>query len=136
MPVREGASQVAQWQRARLPMQEKQAQSLGGGDSLQEAMATCSRTPAWKIPWTEEAGGLQTMESQSLTQLSDKHPYTPVRETVRVQDLYYSPSLQKKKEHTTDLGSQVYAHYLSDMQMKCSLLLIWHFSSLTMEQPH
>ena len=39
-------------------------------------------------------------------------------------------------KHTTDLGSQVYTHYLSDMQIKCSLLLIWYFSSLTMEQPH
>ena len=34
-------------------------------------MATHSSTLAWKIPWTEEPGGLQSMGSQSLTRLSD-----------------------------------------------------------------
>ena len=33
-------------------------------------MATHSSIPAWAIPWTEEPGGLQSMGSQSLTQLS------------------------------------------------------------------
>ena len=34
-------------------------------------MATHSSTLAWKIPWTEEPGGLQSMGLQSQTQLSD-----------------------------------------------------------------
>ena len=34
-------------------------------------MATHSSTPAWKIPWTEEPGGLQSMGLQSQTRLSD-----------------------------------------------------------------
>ena len=34
-------------------------------------MAPYSSTLAWKIPWAEEPGGLQSMESQSRTQLSD-----------------------------------------------------------------
>ena len=34
-------------------------------------MASHSSTPAWKIPWTEESGRLQSMGSQSWTQLSD-----------------------------------------------------------------
>ena len=34
-------------------------------------MATHSSTPAWKIPWMEEPGTLQSMGSQSRTQLSD-----------------------------------------------------------------
>ena len=45
-------------------MQETQVQSLGWEDPLQEEMATYSSTSAWEIPWTEESGGLQSMESQ------------------------------------------------------------------------
>ena len=45
-------------------MQETLVQSLGPKDSLQEEMATHSSILAWKIPWTEEPGGLQSMGSQ------------------------------------------------------------------------
>ena len=38
---------------------------------LEKTMATHSSTLAWRIPWTEEPGGLQSMGSQSRTQLSD-----------------------------------------------------------------
>ena len=34
--------------------------------SLEQEMATCSSIPAWKIPWTEEPGRLQSMESQRV----------------------------------------------------------------------
>ena len=40
-------------------------------DPLEKAMAAHSSTLAWKIPWTEEPGGLQSMGSQSRTRLSD-----------------------------------------------------------------
>ena len=42
-------------------MQETQIQSVGQEDPLEKAMATHSSTLAWKIPWTEEPGGLQSM---------------------------------------------------------------------------
>ena len=38
-------------------------------DPLEKKMVTHSSIIAWKIPWTEEPGGLQSMESQSQTQL-------------------------------------------------------------------
>ena len=44
--------------------------------SGEKEMATNSITPAWRIPWTEEPGGLHSMESQSQTQLSDWHTHT------------------------------------------------------------
>ena len=44
-------------------MQETQARSLGREDPLEEEMATHSSVPAWKIPWTEEPGGLPSMGS-------------------------------------------------------------------------
>ena len=40
--------------------------SLDWEDSLEEEMATSSSTLAWKIPWTEEPGGLQSMGSQRV----------------------------------------------------------------------
>ena len=48
-------------------MQETQVRSLGGEDPLQKGMATRSSILAWRIPWTEEPGGLQHMGSQSQT---------------------------------------------------------------------
>ena len=45
-------------------MQEMQVQSLGGEDPLEEEMATHSSIFAWRIPWTEETDGLQSMGSQ------------------------------------------------------------------------
>ena len=48
--------------------QETGVGSLGGEDPLEEEMATHSSILAWRIPWTEEPGGLQTMGSQSWTQ--------------------------------------------------------------------
>ena len=43
---------------------ETQVQSLGWEDLLEEGMATHSSVLAWKIPWTEEPSGLQSMRSQ------------------------------------------------------------------------
>ena len=45
-------------------MQETQVQFLGEEDPLEKEMATHSSILAWRIPWTEEPGGLQSMESQ------------------------------------------------------------------------
>ena len=42
-------------------MQETQVQSLGQEDSLEKEMATHSSILAWRIPWTEEPGRLQSM---------------------------------------------------------------------------
>ena len=59
-----------QWQRLHLPMQEMQEtqiQSVGREYPLEKEMATHSSILAWKIPWTEEPGGLQSMGSQSCT---------------------------------------------------------------------
>ena len=47
-------------------MQETQVQSLGQEDPLEEGMATHSSALAWRIPWTEEPGGLQYMGLQRV----------------------------------------------------------------------
>ena len=52
-------------------MQETGVRSLGGEDPLEQEMATHSSILAWRIPWTEEPGGLQSMGLQkSQTGLS------------------------------------------------------------------
>ena len=60
------ASLVAQ-RIKRLPaMQETRVRSLGSEDLLEKEMATHSSIPAWRIPWTEEPCGLQSIESQRV----------------------------------------------------------------------
>ena len=46
--------------------QVMQVRSLGWEDPLEEGMATHSSMRAWRIPWTEEPGGLQSMESHRV----------------------------------------------------------------------
>ena len=52
-------------------MQETWVQSLDWEDRLEKGMATHSSSLAWRMPWTEELGGLQSMGLQSQTQLSN-----------------------------------------------------------------
>ena len=47
-------------------VQETQVQSLGREDPLEKEMATHSSNPAWKIPWMEEPGGLQSPGSHRV----------------------------------------------------------------------
>ena len=47
-------------------MQETQVPSLGQEDLLEKGMATHSRILAWRIPWTEQPGGLQSIGSQGV----------------------------------------------------------------------
>ena len=47
-------------------MQETRVRSLGWEDPLEEGMATHSRILAWRIPWTEKPGGLQSVGSQRV----------------------------------------------------------------------
>jgi len=47
-------------------MQETRVRSLGREDALEKIMATHSRILAWRIPWTEKPGGLQSMGSQRV----------------------------------------------------------------------
>ena len=47
-------------------MQETRVQSLGWEDHLQKGKATYSSILAWRIPWTEEPGRLQSMGSQRV----------------------------------------------------------------------
>ena len=60
------ASLVAQMVKNLPAMQETQVPSLGLEDILEKRMATNSSILAWRIPWTGEPGGLQSMGSQRV----------------------------------------------------------------------
>ena len=57
---------MVQWQRIHLPMQETRVQFLAWEDALKEETTTHSSILAYKTPWAEEPGGLQSMGSQRV----------------------------------------------------------------------
>ena len=59
-------SLVAQTVKCLPTMRETQVRSLGREDALEKEMATHSGTLAWKIPWPEDPGRLQSMGSQRV----------------------------------------------------------------------
>ena len=62
------ASPVAQCYRGHLLTQEMRVRFPGQEDPLEEEMASHSSILVWRIPWTEEPGGLQSMGSQRIRQ--------------------------------------------------------------------
>ena len=57
---------VAQLVKNPSAMQDTKVRSLGWEGPLEEGMAAHSSITAWRIPWTEEPGGLQSMGSQRV----------------------------------------------------------------------
>ena len=56
-------------------MQEMWVGTLGQEDPLEEEMAICSSILAWKIPWTEEPGGPQSVGSQRVGHKVTEHTH-------------------------------------------------------------
>ena len=73
------ASLVAQTVKNLPEMQGTQVWSLGWEDALVKEMATHSSILAWRSPWTEEAGGLQSMKSQRVGHNWAINTFTPER---------------------------------------------------------
>ena len=70
---------MVQWVKSLLEMQEMQetwVQALSQEDLLEEGLVTYSSILAWRIPWTEEPGRLQSIGSQSQTQLKRLSAHT------------------------------------------------------------
>ena len=75
----EGPSLVAQMVKNLLAMQEAHFRSLGWENPLEKGMAAHSSILTWRIPWTEESGGLQSMRSQRIRQdrVTNAFAFTP-----------------------------------------------------------
>ena len=56
---------------------QTQVRSLGGEDPLQEEIATHSSILSWRIPWTEELGGLQSMDAKESDMTEIKQQQQP-----------------------------------------------------------
>ena len=65
-PIQYWASLVAQTVKNLPALWETWIPSLGGEDPLEEGVAAHSRILAWRIPWTEEPGRLQSVQSQTV----------------------------------------------------------------------
>ena len=71
-----GASQVALVVKNPLAHKRLQVRSQGWEDSLEEGMATHLSILAWRTPWKEEPGGLQSIGSQNWTRLKQLSAHT------------------------------------------------------------
>ena len=87
------ASLMAQMVRNLPAMQETWIQSLGWEDPLEKGMATHSSILAWRIPWTEEPGGILSMGLQRIRHDWATNTFTFIYIEVRVQE---TPKIYKK----------------------------------------
>ena len=110
-------------------------QSLGWEDLLEKEMATHSGTLAWKIPWTEKPGRLQSMGQQSRTRLSDfTFTFTPEAFLVptdrRSQDFLASISTRANSYNIYTYACML-SHF-SHVQLFATLWTVAHQSPLSM----
>ena len=105
------ASQVAQWSRVHLPIQETWVRSLDWEDSLEEEKATHSSMLTWEISWTKELGKLQSMGSQSQIRHSN-HTTTFRKKAQEGRIPFYLPHLPQRDipcQSHTESGSLLWA---------------------------
>ena len=100
----------------RLPAtRETRVRSLGQEDPLEKEIATHSSTLAWRIPWTEEPGSLQTMGSQSWTRLSNFTSFLSFF-------LSFNPWIFLPNCSSKDQQNSLSSHYWSTKKKKKMLL--------------
>ena len=94
------ASLVAQLVKNPPGMQETRVRSLVWEDPLEKGTATHSSILAWRIPWTEELGGLHSMVLQSWTRLSNFH-------FTFNDDKLHDESLEKSRVKLSEIGGSL-----------------------------
>ena len=97
-----GASLVAQTVKRLSAMLETWVRSLGRKDPLEKEMATHSSTPAWKIPWTEEPGRLQSVWLQRV-----RHDWATLVTFLTPWKKSYAQPQQHIKKQSHDLPTKV-----------------------------
>ena len=136
---------VGKNQPAMYETQEMQVQSLDWEEALEEKMAIHSRTVAWKISWTKEPDGLQSMGSQtSLTQLSMRAPHIRQRCIQFSKAKLLSKMLERKSSEwnagTVDWKSvrghwQWLGKWVEYQQLQIQLSLVYLLSHLILGLP-
>ena len=101
-----------------------QVQSLGWGDSLEQGVATRSSILAWRIPWTEESGGLQSIGMQSVRYDESDWARTSlllptyclyklfVKSGININNQQYDKFMNKKLHTHTSQQTHMYTHFL------------------------
>ena len=96
---------MAQTVKNLLAMQETWVRFLGWEDPLEKGMATHSRILAWRIPWTEEPGRLQSIKWQRVGHdRATKHACTHGIIT----DFYFDPDIEGEYVNLDSMGSTLW----------------------------
>ena len=117
-----GASLVAQVVKCLPAMQETWARSLGQEDPLEKEMATHSSIPAWRIPWTEEPGRLQSVGLQKVG-----HDWVKGKKKLLLKRQHRQIRVPEKSREKKTFASQRYRQVLHRMTL---FLLCLIFRSL------
>ena len=102
---------------------ETQVQSLGGEDPLEDSMATHSSILAWRLPLTEEPGGLQPLGLQSGTRLEQLSMHARGR--------IWDPNLNEKKDEEQEEEAMLLDGDLSVFRVSVSAVLMSSWTSKT-----
>ena len=110
-------------------MLETRVQSLGWEDPLEKGKATHSSTLAWRIPWTEEPGGLQSMRSQRAG-----HDGATKRSTYADHVRLVTVTASREAGRETEIGMErqgiwnvsMFIHFIIIQSMKELHLPRWH----------
>ena len=117
------ASLVAQTVKNLPAIQETWVPSLGQEDPLEEKLATLSRILTWRIPRTEEPGGLQSMRSQRARHDWETNPWT---HTQTLKSGVAQPSLtQFKEKRKSDGGEVPWPRYSAGFQTWLWVWITW-----------
>ena len=110
-------------------MQEIWVQSLGGEDPLEQEMASYSSIFAWKIPWTEEPGGLHTVhgvakELDTTYRLNSKTTTTTIYQSFHDEHLGHFQSFTAKQWHNKQTCTRVILQvfeYICGEMIRCGI---------------
>ena len=118
-------------------MRASWVQPLGQEDALEKGMATHSSILAWRIPWTEEPGGLQAMDSQSWTWLRDfRFSLSPFYNTETLKNVFLS-----LKSTPETLNNFLLNSFLLTLPTECHMkrapdVKIWSWSTAFVGRSH
>jgi len=121
-------------------MQEMGVQSLDRDDPLEEKMATHSSVLFWRIPWTEEPGGLQSMGSQRVGHdrahaHTHTHTHARARTILCLQNVLSCLTAQDAIKYKLEMIGVLNMALVERKKVKCDLGQSHHFSDPQVPQP-
>ena len=116
---------MAQMVKNQAAIQETRAQSLGQEDPLEKGMATQSSILAWRIPWVEKPGRLQSMGSQTVGHNRATNIFFFISENTEVTYTVVEGVRQGSQEFFLNIVGQGRVYFYRPMELKgCHAILI------------